>query len=122
MTDPQDRRNFARVAFSGAVTLRQGEQVWLGTVADISLKGALVCLPTPCSLDGQTPIQLTLTLTDDIVIDMTVGLCHRQGDMIGVACQQIDVESMAHLRRIIELNTGDPIAAERELHRLGQPV
>lgn len=122
MTDQADRRQFSRVAFNGDVTLCQSNQRWLGEVVDISLKGALIRLPKACTLTPDMPIQLILNLADDTVIEMTVSLCHIQGNLAGLVCQQIDVDSVAHLRRLIELNTGDPAAAERELQRLGQPV
>ncbi|UTA48494.1 PilZ domain-containing protein [Simiduia sp. 21SJ11W-1] len=122
MTDHTDRRHFARVAFTGDVTLTQAQQQWQGEVVDISLKGALIRLPKGCKLQTSAPIQLRLALADDTVIEMTTQLSHLEADMAGLACQQIDVESVAHLRRLVELNTGDPVAAEREVHKLGQPL
>ena len=47
-----------------------------------------------------------------------VGLEGREDDKIGLTCINIDVESIAHLRRLVELNLGVPDAAERELHEL----
>jgi hypothetical protein len=122
VTQPPERRQFARVAFDGAVELSQGQSRWRCTLVDISLKGALINLPAHCQLDPLAPFELTLALADDTRIRMTASLSHTEAQQIGVACTQIDVDSVSHLRRLIELNTGDPVAAERELHRLGQPV
>jgi hypothetical protein len=33
-------------------------------------------------------------------------------------CRSIDIESITHLRRLIEVNLGDPAASERELKAL----
>lgn len=120
MTNQQDRRHFARVAFSGGVELLQNNRRWQCELVDISLKGALINLPDNCTLNAREPFELTLQLDKDTTIDMTVGWSHGDGRQIGVVCQQIDVLSVGHLRRLIELNTGDPVAAERELHKLGQ--
>jgi hypothetical protein len=39
--------------------------------------------------------------------------------VVGLHCRHIDIESLAHLRRLIELNLGDPALLERELAALG---
>lgn len=120
MTNQQDRRHFARVTFSGVIELLQDGQGWRCELVDISLKGALINLPEHCTLNAHEPFELSLQLEPETAIHMTVGWSHGDGRQIGVVCQQIDVQSVGHLRRLIELNTGDPVAAERELHMLGQ--
>ena len=45
-------------------------------------------------------------------------LAHVEGDHAGVLCRSIDLESITHLRRLIEVNLGDPAASERELKAL----
>ena len=54
----------------------------------------------------------------DIVIAMAGELAHVEGDHAGVLCRSIDIESITHLRRLIEVNLGDPAASERELKAL----
>jgi hypothetical protein len=120
--DQQERRQFTRVAFDGRVELAQDGIRWQCELVDISLKGALLDLPDGCRLDPKAPFELMLQLAGDTIIHMSATLSHAQDQQIGVVCQQIDVDSVSHLRRLIELNTGDPVAAERELHSLGQPV
>lgn len=56
--------------------------------------------------------------TTDIVIAMAGELAHVEGDHAGVLCRSIDIESITHLRRLIEVNLGDPAASERELKAL----
>lgn len=53
-----------------------------------------------------------------IVIAMAGELAHVAGDHAGVICRSIDLESITHLRRLIEMNLGDPAASERELKAL----
>ena len=55
---------------------------------------------------------------NDIVIAMAGELAHVEGAHAGVLCRSIDIESITHLRRLIEVNLGDPAALERELKAL----
>ena len=43
------------------------------------------------------------------------------GDLVGMVCRHIDVDSISHLRRLVELNLGDEALLERELAALGEP-
>ena len=45
-------------------------------------------------------------------------VAHREGRRAGLACQSIDVDSVTHLRRLVELNAGDPDLLQRELSAL----
>ena len=90
-------------------------------VIDISLKGALLLLPPGSSAQVGMPCLVKLPLGDgtgDIVIAMAGELAHVEGDHAGVLCRSIDIESITHLRRLIEVNLGDPAASERELKAL----
>ncbi len=55
---------------------------------------------------------------DELVIAMAGELAHVEGAHAGVLCRSIDIESITHLRRLIEVNLGDPAASERELKAL----
>ena len=88
-------------------------------VVDISLKGVLLQLP-----EGRTPtvgmpclVKLPLS-TSDVTIAMAGELAHVHGGQAGVLCRSIDLESITHLRRLIEVNLGDSTASERELKAL----
>jgi len=45
-------------------------------------------------------------------------IANQRDDMMGIVCEHIDVDSMTHLRRLVELNMGDTSLLERELHAL----
>lgn len=40
---------------------------------------------------------------------------HHEGQLIGIECQSIDLDSMTNLRRLVELNIGNEKQVEREL-------
>lgn len=86
---------------------------------DISLKGVLLQLPAGHTPQAGMPCLVKLPLsTSDIVIAMAGELAHVEGDHAGVQCRSIDIESITHLRRLIEINLGDPQASDRELKAL----
>jgi hypothetical protein len=49
---------------------------------------------------------------------MQGSIIHSETDQIGFRCDHIDLESISHLKRLVELNLGDEAALERELHEL----
>lgn len=114
-----ERRRFSRVSFDGTVLLNQGPHHWRCELLDVSLRGALVVLPAGAAPDPALPLTLKLALDLNHQVLMQCRLAHQAGQQLGLECQRIDVDSVANLRRLIELNTGDAEAAERELGLLG---
>lgn len=82
----------------------------------------LLQLPSGTAPEVGMPCLVKLPLGEsgsgDIVIAMAGELAHVEGDHAGVLCRSIDLESITHLRRLIEVNLGDPAASERELKAL----
>lgn len=113
-----ERRKFSRVLFDAKVYLVQGERHWHTQLADISLKGALVPEPLAEGFDPALPLQLNVELADNTLITMQVQVAHQQRQQLGLVCTSIDIDSVCHLRRLLELNLGDAQAAERELSEL----
>jgi hypothetical protein len=91
-------------------------------VIDISLKGVLLQLPAGAAVQAGMPCLVKLPLGGDpegeTAIAMAGELAHVEGSHAGVLCRSIDLESITHLRRLIEVNLGDPAASERELKAL----
>jgi len=110
-----EKRQFHRIEFDAACELHCEEDVWETEVLDISLKGVLVRKPR--GWDGQLnrPCELVVHLDDhERAIVMAVELRHVEGDHLGFKCQYIDLDSVTHLKRLVELNLGDPALLERE--------
>ena len=49
---------------------------------------------------------------------MWATISHIDGRHLGLCCTSIDLDSITHLRRLVELNAGDPAILERELTAL----
>lgn len=116
-----ENRQYSRISFRAEahISLPTGE--FPVTLLDISLKGALVRLEAPVyiALGSHCTLQVAL---DDIgdTIRMAVTVVHHQGGRYGLACREIDLDSVTHLRRLVALNLGDEALLERELSVLSQ--
>lgn len=114
-----ERRRFFRVVFSTPVELTQGEQIWHTRLLDLSLQGALVEQPLgwPEQCPGRYDLSFTLA-GSDIRISMEVELTHKAAGRLGFYCHHIDIDSVTHLKRLIELNVGNADMLQRELAHL----
>ena len=119
-SNEKERRRFFRILFDAPVTVLHGGQHIEASLIDISLKGALVRLPKSAELQftGDTSLKLQLD-SGACCIEMHGEVIHRESGHIGFQCQHIDMESITHLRRLVELNLGDPALLERDLEALG---
>ena len=114
-----ERRRFTRVAFHGPASLDVGIKQTPCEILDISLKGALVEVPKTFTTGEVVHCTLLIRLDDrDASIRMEGEIAHLQGTLVGVRCDEIDLESVAHLRRLVELNLGSDEALHRELAAL----
>ena len=114
-----ERRHFARVAFDADAQLTTTADRLAVKVMDLSLKGALLRLPVPGLLKPGDPCLLNISLAEmDVGIAMAGEVAHVEGKQAGVLCRSIDIESITHLRRLLEMNLGDPRLLERELKTL----
>lgn len=114
MIKATDRRNFWRAVFHAPVRVATHDGNATATLLDISLKGAL--LETGGSWRGTSgeECQLLLELGRGSTITMWATVMHVDGPYVGLRCEIIDLDSITHLRRLVELNSGDPSILERE--------
>jgi hypothetical protein len=114
----QERRRFSRIDFDARVEITQGEKNWQAQLLDISLKGLLLAKLGHYQLQSATPLLVKIILSDQTSIMMYAQVVHQTLEQLHLACVTIDIDSISHLRRLIELNIGDANAAERELSEL----
>ena len=117
-THAGNRRRFRRIAFDARTELSQGNHRWPVKLLDLSLKGLLVQRPTPWLGDRNQIFSVAIHLSEETEIRMDVQLTHEEHDQLGFVCRYISLESVSSLRRLIELNLGDPQELERELGAL----
>lgn len=114
----QERRRFRRIDFDARIEIAQGNKNWQAQLLDISLKGLLLAKMGPYQLQPTTPLLVKIILSDQTSIAMSAQVVHQTLEQLHLACVTIDIDSISHLRRLIELNIGDANAAERELTEL----
>lgn len=116
---PHERRHFVRVSFDAPALLTTSREAFSVHVLDLSLKGALITVPVQAELEPGMLCQITIPLTETgNHIAMSTEVAHVQGLHTGLLCRGIDLDSVTHLRRLIELQLGDPALLERDLGEL----
>jgi hypothetical protein len=114
----QERRRFRRIDFDARVEIAQDDKNWQAQLLDISLKGVLLAKLAPYQLKPEQPLLVKIILSDQTYISMSAQVVHQTLEQLNISCLTIDIDSISHLRRLIELNIGDANAAERELSEL----
>lgn len=119
-----ERRHFSRVQFHApAELITTAGTTYAVEILDISMRGALVKLSSGklppgelCSEQNRFTLKISLSEVD--VIEMEVEPAHCREHEIGLHCRLIDLDSIMHLRGLIEANLGDPDMVNRELANL----
>jgi len=115
-----EKRRYSRLPFFSQSVIQVGEKRFITHLVDVSIKGALVEHPPGWNASPHDKGTLIIALQDSsIEITMAIEVAHAEPDTIGLRCLSIDVDSITHLRRLLELNLGDPNLVERELAMLG---
>lgn len=117
MTD--DKRRFSRINFDANVLLSKDGKEWRTSMLDISLNGLLINAPKNWdAVVGECFHAEILFADSGPVISAEVAVSHQAEGKIGFEVVNIDVDSVGHLRRLVELNLGDEELLNRELSLL----
>ena len=119
-----ERRKFWRATFNAPVKLISNVASADAMLDDISLKGALLDVPSGWQgkVGEHCHLKLRLGGDRDMSITMWGRITHVDGAKVGLQCESIDLNSITHLRRLVELNAGDPALLEREMSALVKGV
>ena len=116
MTDTaRNQRHFSRVPFDTPVRMISAQGSTAVRLLNISLKGALVSHPVGWTIEPGTLLALELMLVDNEHIRANVKVAHVEHGHVGLYWDHIDLDSMTHLRRLVQLNLGDAEQLDREL-------
>ena len=121
MTD--ERRHFKRVPFDQDVLVKTGTLLRRCQLLDISLKGALVSgdfAEHPLALGSHCDLHMELSGVE-YTIDASTVVRFIKDDQVGLQFQELNLDSLTHLRRLVELNIGDPEEVRRELFFIVDP-
>lgn len=118
-----EKRRFSRVPFDTDVHLVSAQGSWHVRLIDVSLKGILTALPANWHTKiGDHYLVEMLTDNQEATIRMEVSVAHVEEDHVGFRCEHIDLDSVTHLRRLLELNLGDAEILYRELSELSHSL
>lgn len=112
------QRAYTRIAFESPAVLSQDNLNWDTRLIDVSIKGALIEKPEDWSGRKGDRCELTAFIAADTTIEMQVEVAHVSDEQVGLQCVKIDVDGIAHLRRIVELNLGNIDLLDRDLAAL----
>ena len=112
----QNNRKFYRADFKTHGYILSNEEKIPFELCNISLKGILVIAEENELLNKGEAYDLRIKLaSSDIEILTTSVLVHEEGNKKGFFFREIDLDSMIHLRRLLELNTPTEGEIEKEL-------
>ena len=110
------KRNYKRIEIPIDIILNSKNNYYKANVVDISLKGILIKLKQDLDLNKNkiytAHIPLTQTKTK---IAMQIKIAWKKNKNYGIVCQNIDIDSMTHLKKLLELNGVSPLLLTREL-------
>lgn len=119
VSNETERRHYQRIPFIAEVIMSKGDEEWSSALLDISLKGMLVETPTGIEPEPEDLYAIELVLSAEVSIRMQAKISHASDDYWGLVWENIDLEGLTHLRRLLELNLADPEEMDRELAELG---
>ncbi|OGG96317.1 MAG: hypothetical protein A2508_00330 [Candidatus Lambdaproteobacteria bacterium RIFOXYD12_FULL_49_8] len=112
----QERRHYSRVNFDHEAYLHSAGERYECQLLDVSLKGVLVEVsedfPAQSGQKAMVEVQLAGTAVQ-IQADST--LVFKKDNQCGFRFDEIGIDSLTHLRRLLELNTGDSDLVRKEL-------
>ena len=114
--DMTEMRRFSRVNFDAESFVEFGGVRGEAHLMDISLRGALIAAGGHPPVKLGDPCKLTIHLDgSDVVLRFEAQVVHMEEDAIGVKFVREDLDTMIHLRRLMEFNTADPDEIRKEL-------
>ena len=115
-----ENRRSHRIYFDCLVEFETSDCRHICELIDISLQGALIAACSGATPEAGTPCKLTISLneSDEIKIIMIGTIAHKIENRVGIYCKSIDIDSMTHLRRLVEYNLGDADLANRDFDAL----
>ena len=121
MTDnTSEKRHFNRIFYNADVTISNDTASYPCKLLDLSLHGCLVNFDGPWTQSSNDLYTLKLQLSDESDISMKLSVAHVVANSVGFKCEHIDIDSISHLRRLVELNLGDSKMLERDLLALAE--
>lgn len=114
-----ERRRFSRIFYQVPALAQQGQKKLTTCIQDLSLHGLLLWAADEANFKSDQPLEIQFTLPDsDITLSLTAQLVRQNGNNLHLKIQHIDIESISHLKRLVELNVGNDELLHRDMRQL----
>ncbi len=112
-----EQRQFRRINFDTEASIRIEAGSYPCKLVDLALQGALFTSEQELPLESGDQCQLIIKLSaSQLTLEFTAELIHQRGHFYGFIFLSEDAETMAHLRRLLELNFGSGEEVDREFY------
>jgi hypothetical protein len=110
-------RQFSRVPFHVAATIRTPERQFQGSVENLSMRGMFLVTDERLPMGDQVDITMVLTGTSpEISIAFNGTVCRVADNGLGFFFDKIDLDSYTHLKNIIAYNIDDAEKVMEEIY------
>ncbi|EGA66308.1 PilZ domain-containing protein [Vibrio brasiliensis] len=114
-----ERRRFSRIVYQAQALLTQESTQVTALVSDLSLHGLLMTSEQSDLLDSGKQVDVEFSLPgSDVTIQLVGNIVGLNNNVIRLSIDHIDIESIGHLRRLVELNVGDDDLLHRDIEHL----
>lgn len=114
-----ERRRFSRIVYRAPAVLKQTMNAVEASISDLSLHGLLISCEQAALLNANEQIDVEFSLPgSDVTIQLVGNIVGVNNNMIRLSIDHIDIESIGHLKRLIELNVGDDELLHRDIEHL----
>ncbi|WP_038173948.1 MULTISPECIES: PilZ domain-containing protein [Vibrio] len=114
-----ERRRFSRIVYQAKAVLTQDSTEVNALICDLSLHGVLATSEQFGLLDTDKQVNVTFSLPDsDITLQLVANVVGLHNNVIRLSIDHIDIESIGHLKRLVELNVGDDDLLHRDIEHL----
>ena len=112
-----EQRSYRRINFQTEADISIGLQRHTCELVDLALQGALFKTDQGLPLRVGDQCRLTIGLpASSLTMEFNGELIHQRGSFYGFIFLSEDMDTMGHLRRLLELNFGDGDEVDREFH------
>ena len=111
----EEKRDYHRVPFKCHSQITVVDRCYACELIDISLRGILIEIEPENTIGLGSLCQIDIALANcDIHLQIDAKLVHREDNHYGFRIEALDIDSLTHLRRLLELNFGDADEINRE--------
>jgi len=117
----EGKRQFSRIACDEIIIAKIGANAFIARIVDLSLRGALIRFADDVEISSGDICLIVFRLKDSgIFLKFTAEVLHMRNNLAGVKFVDVDLDTLTHLRSLLEARTADPCRICDELPLLAE--